>query len=116
MTLVDTSVWVDHLRNGNHRLSELLMAESVACHPMVIGELACGNFKQRTEILSLLHALPVLPRVSDDEIIFFIEKHRLFGRGLGLTDIHLLASCRLAKCGLWTLDKGLHKAAAELED
>jgi hypothetical protein len=82
---------------------------------MVIGELACGNLKQRTEILSLLHSLPALQRVSDDEILFFIDTHRLFGRGLGLTDIHLLASCRLAKCGLWTLDKGLQKAAVELE-
>ena len=116
MILVDTSVWVDHLRNGNRRLSELLAAELVACHPLVIGELACGNLKQRTEILSLLHALPVLPRVSDDEILFFIEKHRLFGKGLGLTDLHLLASCRLAKCEMWTLDKGLQRAAAELED
>ena len=115
MTLVDTSVWVDHLRNGNARLADMLVAEHVACHPMVIGELACGNLKQRKEILSLLHALPSLPRISDDEVLFFVEEHRLFGRGLGLTDMHLLASCRLAKCDLWTLDKGLHKAATELE-
>ena len=114
MTLVDTSVWVDHLRRGNAQLVEMLVGEVVACHPMVIGELACGNLKQRTEILSLLHALPPLGRVSDDEILFFVEKHGLFGRGLGLTDVHLLASCKIANCRLWTLDKGLQKAAAEL--
>ena len=81
---------------------------------MVIGELACGNLKQRAEILSLLHALPALSCVSDDEILFFVEKHRLFGRGLGLTDVHLLAACKIASGRLWTLDKGLQKAAAEL--
>lgn len=115
MTLVDTSVWVDHLRNGNAQLSELLMAESVACHGMIIGELACGHLTQRTEILSLLHALPTIPRVSDEEVLFFIEKHRLFGRGLGLIDMHLLASSKLAQCELWTLDRGLQRAAAEID-
>ena len=115
MTLVDTSVWVDHLRNGNVRLSHLLMSETVTCHPLVIGELACGHLKQRKEVLSLLHALPMLPRVSDDEILFFIEEHRLSGRGLGLIDMHLLASCRLTGCALWTLDKELQKAAATLK-
>jgi predicted nucleic acid-binding protein len=114
MFLADTSVWVDHLRRGNARLIELLLAESVACHPMVIGELACGLLRQRTEILSLLHALPALARVSDDEVLFFVEKHRLHGRGLGLTDVHLLAACRLANYRLWTLDKMLIKAANEL--
>ena len=114
MTLVDTSVWVDHLRRGNAQLVELLVAETVTCHPMVIGELACGNLKQRTEVLSLLHALPDLGRVTDAEALFFVEKHGLFGRGLGLTDVHLLASCRIANCQLWTLDKGLQKAATEL--
>ena len=114
MTLVDTSVWVDHLRRGNGRLAVLLVAANAACHPMVIGELACGNLKERKQILSLLHALPTLGRVSDDEILFFVEKHELFGRGLGLTDVHLLASCKIANCRLWTLDKRLEKAAAEL--
>ena len=75
MTLVDTSVWVDHLRRGNTQLAEMLVGEVVACHPMVIGELACGNLKRRTVLLSLLHALPPLGRVSDDELLFFVEKH-----------------------------------------
>ena len=111
MTLVDTSVWVDHLRNGNDGLSELLLKDEVACHPMVIGELACGNLKRRKELLSLLQALPAVERVSDDEILFFIEQHRLSGRGLGLVDVHVLASCVISQTHLWTLDSRLQQAA-----
>ena len=114
MILVDTSVWVDHLRNGNDTLSELLLKDEVACHPLVIGELACGNLKHRKELLSLLHALPTNERVSDDEILFFIEQHRLFGRGLGLVDIHILASCVISQTALWTLDRRLQQAADDL--
>lgn len=114
MTLVDTSVWVDHLRNGNDGLSDLLLKDEVVCHPVVIGELACGNLKQRTELLALLHALPTVERVSDDEILFFIEQHRLSGRGLGLVDVHILASCVISQTPLWTLDARLQQAAKEL--
>lgn len=114
MTLVDTSVWVDHLRNGNDALTELLLMDKVACHPMVIGELACGNLKRRKEILALLQALPMIERVSDDEILFFIEQHHLSGLGLGLIDIHLLASCAISHTSLWTLDSRLQRAADEL--
>ena len=112
--LVDTSVWVDHLRNGNDALAELLLRGEVACHPMVIGELACGNLKRRNEILALLQALPSIERVSDDEILFFIEQHQLYGLGLGLVDIHLLASCAISYTSLWTLDNRLQRAADEL--
>lgn len=114
MILADTSVWVDHFRRGNRRLSELLERQEVACHPFVIDELACGGLGRRKEILSLLHALPSLERVSDDDILFCIEHHRLFGRGLGLTDVHLLASCLLSGTALWTLDRSLQAAAAAL--
>lgn len=114
MILADTSVWVDHLRNGNDTLAEWLANGEVACHPMVIGELACGNLKRRKELLALLHALPSLERVSDDEILFFIDQHRLGGRGLGLVDMHLLASCMLAHATLWTLDRRLQRTADEL--
>ena len=114
MMLVDTSVWVDHLRNGNDTLTELLLKDEVACHPMVIGELACGNLKRRKELLALLHALPTIERVSDDEILFFIEQHRLSGRGLGLVDIHLLASCVISHTSLWTLDSRLQQAADDI--
>ncbi len=114
MILVDTSVWIDHLRNGSDALGDLLNEGEVACHPLVIGELACGNLQQRKDILSLLHALPTIGRVSDDEVLFFIEKHRLYGRGLGLIDIHLLASCSVGHGRLWTLDNRLHKAATDI--
>ena len=114
MILVDTAVWVDHLRNGNDTLAELLLKDEVACHPMVIGELACGNLKRRKELLALLHALPTIERVSDDEILFFIEQHHLSGLGLGLVDIHLLASCAISHTALWTLDSRLQRAADEL--
>jgi len=114
MILVDTSVWIDHLRHGNDTLSKRLLQNEVLCHPMIIGELACGSLTQRKEILSLLHALPDIECGSNDEILFFIEEHRLFGRGLGLVDIHLLASCALAQASLWTLDKKLRNAAKEI--
>lgn len=114
MILVDTSVWVDHLRNGNDALAELLLKDEVACHAMVIGELACGNLKRRKELLALLHALPSMERVSDDEMLFFIEHRRLGGRGLGLVDIHLLASCVISHAALWTLDRRLQRAADDL--
>lgn len=114
MFLVDTSVWVDHLRNCNDTLAELLLKDEVVCHPMVIGELACGNLKRRKELMALLHALPTIERVSDDEILYFIEQHRLSGLGLGLVDIHLLASCAISHTQLWTLDSRLQRAADEL--
>lgn len=114
MILVDTSVWVDHLRNGNDALAEVLLKDEVACHPMVIGELACGNLKRRKELLALLHALPSIERVSDDEILFFIDQHRLSGRGLGLVDVHILASCAIAHATLWTLDSRLQRAADDI--
>jgi len=114
MILVDTSVWVDHLRVGNLRLGELLTAGEVACHPMVVGELACGNLHRRKEIIALLHALPIFDRVSDDEVLFFMEKHKLYGMGLGLIDIHLLATCSIGNGHLWTMDKRLHKTATRL--
>ena len=114
MILVDTSVWIDHLRNGNTTLADLLQQDQVASHPLVVGELACGHLRQRKEILALLHALPTLGCVTDDEVLFFIEKHRLYGRGLGLIDMHLLASCSVGGGRLWTLDNKLRKAAADL--
>ena len=115
MILADTSVWVDHLRVGNRRLADLLSSGEVSFHPMVVGELACGNLRRRKEVIALLHALPALDRVTDDEILFFVEKHRLHGKGLGLIDMHLLASCQLAGARLWTLDKRLKQASSRME-
>lgn len=115
MVLVDTSIWIDHLRSGNAKLTRLLNDGKVAIHPFIIGELACGNLKNRKEILSLLHALPRIKKAEDDEVLFFIEKHKLHGLGIGLIDIHLLASCKLEKVKLFTKDKRLNAAAEKLE-
>ncbi len=112
MILVDTSVWVDHLRESDDHLAELLHTGDAACHPFVIGELACGNLGNRRTILTLLSALP---KVSDAEAIDFIEHHRLMGKGLGWVDVHLIASCALAGVTLWTRDKRLTEAASQLK-
>ncbi len=115
MVLVDTSVWIDHLHSGNAKLATLLTEGEVVIHPFVIGELACGNLKNRTEIIALLHALPRASKADDDEVLFFIEKHKLMGRGIGWTDCHLLASCKLGKTKLLTKDKRLNTAADQLQ-
>ena len=114
MVLVDTSIWISHFRKGNSHLKELLQDDSVACHPFIIGELACGGLKNRKVIISLLKALPEVQTAESDEIINFIESKRLFGTGLGFVDIHLLASALLTKVLLWTSDKPLQTAAAKL--
>lgn len=114
MILVDTSVWVGHLRAGDGDLAELLRSGDVVCHPFVVGELARGRMRSRGEILTLLSALPVLPKADDAEALDFISRHRLMGRGLGPVDVHLLASCMLADAPLWTLDRKLQEAATDL--
>lgn len=114
MVLVDTSVWVDHLRRGNPDLERLLSDAAVACHPFVVGELACGNLRNRREILALLLALPGAPEVASGELLRFVAEQRLMGRGIGLVDVHLLASARLAGIRLWTLDRRLRAAAGDL--
>jgi hypothetical protein len=114
MVLVDTSVWIDHFCRTLSKLASLLEDGAVAIHPFVIGELACGNLANRKEILSLLHSLPAAPRIEDDEALVFIEQHSLAGRGLGLVDVHLLASSRMSDHPLWTRDKGLRAVAGEL--
>ena len=112
--LVDTSVWVDHFRNDNATLAEHLDKGEVWCHPFVIGELACGNLARRSEVLSLLAALPRAPEASHAEVLILVESHRLMGRGLGWIDVHLLASARLGHTRLWTIDRRLAAAAREL--
>jgi len=113
--LVDTSVWVDHLRHGDEELADLLRADEVACHPFVIGELACGNLRRRDQLISHLAALRSLPKAEDSEVLDFLHRHDLMGKGLGLIDIHLLVSCALAGVGLWTRDKRLAQAASIVE-
>ncbi len=112
--LVDTSVWIDHLRRGNPRLVTLLEAGTVACHPAVIGELACGNLANRRRIFDLLLALPRAGEASFDEAIRFVEDQHLHGIGLGWVDVQLLASARLESWPLWTLDRALAAAARRL--
>src|SRR4051812_40132187 len=112
--LVDTSVWIDHFRRKNARLSALLEASQVWSHRFVIGELACGNLARRREVLAYLDALPQAPLVDHAEVRGFIESHGLSGRGLGWIDVHLLASARLASVPFWTIDKRLAAAARTL--
>ncbi len=111
MVLVDTSVWIEHLKAGVPELETYLVSFEVLIHPFIIGELACGNLKNRREILNLLQALPSVHQVDDDELLYFIDLHSLSGKGLGLVDMHLLASAHLESCVLWTLDKRLNAAA-----
>ena len=114
MILVDTSVWIDHLRHGDSELAAALEAGQVDMHPFVVGEVACGNLRARTEVLGLLLALPPIAVATDTEVLFFIDEHELMGRGIGYVDAHLLASARLGGATLWTRDKRLHVTAAEL--
>jgi len=114
MVLVDTSIWVDHFRSGNTALENLLNQGLVAVHPYVSGELACGNLRKRVEILALLHALPQAEKVADEEILFYIENNSLGGKGLGLIDVHLLASAQLSGYLFWTKDRRLHEIAKKM--
>ncbi len=114
MVLVDTSVWISHLRDGDIRLATLLNDGQVTSHPFIIGELACGNLKNRSEILSLLQALPCAVQAEHHEILQFIENYKLMGKGLGYVDVHLLGSALLTGIPLWTLDKRLNKVAMEI--
>ena len=109
MVLVDTSVWVSHLRDGNGGLGKLLNAGEVVCHPFIIGELACGNLKNRHEILSYLQSLPMTILAEDEEVLKLIENNQLMGKGLGYIDVHLIASAVLTDVPLWTFDKTLDK-------
>ena len=114
MVLVDTSIWVTHLRQGSRQLEKLLMDAEVMCHPFIIGELACGNLKNRNEIITLLRSLPMAQTVEFDEILFFIEENHLMGKGIGFVDVHLLASALLSEVSLWTADKRLKSVADQL--
>jgi len=114
MILVDTSIWIDHLRRSDAGLVALLLEMQVLVHPWVIGELACGNLQDRKLVLDLLRSLPVSPVANTEEVLFFIEQHTLMGRGIGYVDVHLLAAARLAGTRLWTRDRRLVIVADEL--
>lgn len=104
---------MNHLLRSDPRLAALLDAGDAACHPFVLGELACGGIRNRKEFLSLLSGLPMLPKAEDSEVVDFLERHRLWGKGLGLVDVHLLTSCLLTGTKLWTRDADL-RAVAEV--
>ena len=113
--LADTSIWIDHLSAENARLVQLLDAEEILMHPMVIGELACGNLANRSGLLRMLSELNAIEVVSYDEALYFIERHQLMGRGIDYVDVHLLASVAMSDSALlWTRDRRLRSAAADL--
>jgi predicted nucleic acid-binding protein len=112
--LVDSSVWIDHLRRDEPGLRRLLELGRVATHPAVIGELACGTLRRRDQILEDLGRLPLVPECRTEEALQVIGTHRLWGRGLGWIDVLLLTSCRLARAELWTRDRPLLDAAVRL--
>ena len=114
MVLVDTSVWVSHLRDGNDELASLLNDGRVLCHPLVLGELACGNLKDRAVILSFLQLLPMSIEAEHNEVLSFIENNRLMGKGMGYVDVHLITSAVLMGVPIWTLDKNLAQTADSL--
>jgi len=114
MILVDTSVWIDHLRHGDSSLKKLLAQAQAMCHPMVVGELACGNLASRSMVLALLADLPSATVASEAEVLGFIQAQSLFGLGIGYVDVHLCASAKLHGVQLWTRDKRLQAVAVRL--
>ena len=114
MILLDTSVWVDHLRRGDSLVVQVLESGQAATHAFVIGDVACGNLKSRVRVIDLLQALPQLAMAMDDEVLYFIERHKLMGRGIGYVDAHLLAAASISGPLLWTRDKRLREIATEL--
>lgn len=116
MTLVDTSVWVDHFRRWDIRLSEMLEQRAVAIHPFVVGELACGHIPNRAEVLTNLSKLTSAPVATDREVLKFVDSHKLMARGIGYIDAHLLAATVLGESlTLLTRDRRLRTIAEELE-
>ena len=115
MILVDTSIWIDHLRQRDERLSKLLNQGLVLAHPFVIGELALGSLQNRAVILGALQDLPQAPVATEGEVLSFIEQNALYGIGIGYIDAHLLAAVRLSPgATLWTRDKRLLAAGTGL--
>ena len=115
MILVDTSVWVDHLRIGDRQLASLLDEASVVMHPFVVGEIALGTLAGRNTVLALLQDLPAAPVADPTEVLMFIERNSMAGRGIGYVDLHLLASASLSTdITLWTRDRRLGGLAQAL--
>ncbi len=112
MVLVDTSVWIDHLRSREPEMATLEEGRQIFMHPMVIGELACGNLADRNDVLRYLARLPRIVVATDDEVLFFIEHHRIMGSGIGYVDAHLLtASVLHGATQVWTRDRRMMAVA-----
>ena len=107
-------MWVDHLRRGDVLLADLLEHSDVVMHPFVVGEIACGSLADRASVLELLQQLPAAMVAEADEALGYVERHKLYGKGLGYVDIHLLASAAIGGTKLWTRDRRLCAAAQEL--
>jgi predicted nucleic acid-binding protein len=114
MILADTSIWIDQLRKTDIKLFDFLQKVEVSTHPLIIGEIACGNLTNRIEIIQLLKALPEVIVATDDEVMLLIQSRQLYGKGLGYIDIHLLASSFINKVSLWTKEKRLSAIYSEL--
>lgn len=112
MILADTSVWIAHLRSGLSSLATLLEQGRVLTHPLIIGEVACGQIRRRTRVLQLLSELPSTLSASNEEVLRMIEDRKLWGKGIGIVDFHLLASTMLTGCQIWSTDHRLSKVAA----
>ena len=113
MILVDTSIWIDHLRSGNDMLASLLGNGLVLIHPFIVGELACGSLPNRNAFLKDLQSLPAAPCSTNEEALHVLQRHELFGIGIGWVDIHLIASALLSGSQLFTLDERLARAATK---
>lgn len=107
-------MWVDHLRRGDVLLADLLERNDVVMHPFVVGEIACGRLADRPLILELLQQLPAAMVAESDEALGYIERHKLYGKGIGYVDVHLLASAAIGGTRLWTRDRKLREVAQEL--
>jgi len=115
VVLLDSSVWIDHIRFQEANVERLLLADKVLAHPMVSGELALGSIKNRLQVLEEMDGLPQAIAATDDEVRRVIETYKLFGRGVGYVDVHLLVAVQLTpEATLWTRDKRLHEVASEL--
>lgn len=115
MILADTSVWVDHLRAGGEELQSELDAQNVLIHPFVVGEVAMGHLSPRQQIMEAFDDLPAASVATDREVLQFVERHRLFGTGVGYIDVHLLVAVQLTTDALlWTYDRRLAETANRL--
>ncbi len=114
MILADTSIWIDHLRSHNSVFGRLLVDGQILIHPFVIGELAVGSLKERKKLLRELSDQPEAQKAHDTEVLALIENNKLFSKGIGYVDAHLLASARISESKIWTNNKRLHAAAVEL--